>query len=220
MEAHKPFSTGKLRLIIADNSPKPSAFYFQWKEGDFKRELMRKDELTAPTCFELQDGTIKYIGGTTGKLGTRMKFPQQAVSLKIRWCSSYLKINVSTAVIRNQERFIGKRTLVLSGERGEESPQRAKYNIFEPDPADLRNSKKAPRHVNKLRPLRDWKEQQVWDIIEKYRVRVHPCYYMGFGRCSCKFCIFGNKNQFASVAQISPALFNYIALLETPSNVP
>lgn len=26
---------------------------------------------------------------------------------------------------------------------------------------------------------------------------------MGFGRCSCKFCVFGNQNQFATAACIS-----------------
>lgn len=27
--------------------------YFQWKVGGFQREMLRKNELTAPTCFEL-----------------------------------------------------------------------------------------------------------------------------------------------------------------------
>lgn len=59
-----------------------------------------------------------------------------------------------------------------------------------------------------------WKEAQVWAIIRRYRVRVHPCYYMGWGRCSCRFCIFGNKNQFASAAVISPERLHEIATLE------
>ena len=93
---------------------------------------------------------------------------------------------------------------MLSGERGEESPQRAKYAVFEPDKADLRNGKSFFRHVDRFRPLRDWTEKQIWELIEKYRVRVHPCYYMGWSRCSCKWCIFGNKNQFAGAAKVSP----------------
>ncbi|GAB6119577.1 hypothetical protein JCM30204_07250 [Dysgonomonas termitidis] len=32
--------------------------YFQWKEGGFKRELLRENSLTAPVCFEMEDGTI------------------------------------------------------------------------------------------------------------------------------------------------------------------
>lgn len=178
--------------------------YYQWKEGGFRRELMRENTLTAPNCFECPDGTIGKVGGKRGKQTTRRKFPQCSPDLKVRWCSGYLKIDVCSAAIINQPRFRGIRTLILSGERGEESAARAKYPIFEPDRADLRNGKQFTRHVDRLRPIRDWKEQQVWDIIKRYRVRVHPCYYLGWARCSCKFCIFGNKNQFASAALISP----------------
>jgi len=189
--------------------------YFQWKGGGFKRELLRENTFTAPNYFEQEDGTIRKVGGTTGKKSTRRKFPQQSPDLSVRWCSSYLKIDVCSAAIRNQERFRGIRTLVLSGERGEESPQRAKYPIFEPDRADLRNGKVFQRHVDRLRPLRDKTESEVWALIEKYRVRVHPCYYMGWGRCSCKLCIFGNKNQFASAARISPKQVSEVIKLES-----
>ena len=58
--------------------------------------------------------------------------------------------------------------------------------------------------MDRWRPIRDWTEEQVWQIIERYRVRVHPAYYLGWGRVSCKFCIFGNANQFASAFAISP----------------
>ena len=188
--------------------------YFQWKEGGFKRELLRENCLTAPICFEQEDGTIGKVGGISGKKSTRRKFPQQSPDLSVRWCSSYLKIDPGTTSIRNQERFRGIRTLVLSGERGEESAQRAKYPIFEPDRADLRNGKAFQRHVDRLRPIRDWKEAEVWAIIEKYRVRVHPCYYLGWGRCSCKMCIFGSRNQFASADKISPEQIKEIIQLE------
>ena len=37
---------------------------------------------------------------------------------------------------------------------------------------------------------------------------------MGWSRCSCLFCIFGNKNQFASASAISPERIQEIAQLE------
>lgn len=37
-----------------------------------------------------------------------------------------------------------------SGERGEESKQRAGYAILEPDKADLRNGKKTFRHIDRF----------------------------------------------------------------------
>ena len=149
--------------------------YFQWKVGGFEREMTRTESLTAPVCFELPDGSVRQTGGDKGKPSTRNKFPQPSPDLRVRWCSAYLKVDVCATALRHQERFQNIRTLVLSGERGEESKQRAGYAIIEPDRADLRNG-------------------------EKYRVRPHPCYFMGFGRCSCKFCVFGNCHQFASAA--------------------
>lgn len=183
--------------------------YFSWKEGGFEREMNRTEQLTAPIYFEYPNPIsprhilVGQTGGKTGKMGTRRKFPQVSANLSVRWCSAYLKIDVGTAAIRNQERFNGKRTLVLSGERGQESPARAKYAEFEPDRADSRAGKKS-RLVDRYRPLIRWSEQDVWEIIEWNRVRVHPAYYLGFNRVSCKFCIFGNANQFASAFAISP----------------
>lgn len=177
---------------------------YQWKDGGFSREMLRQDSPTAPIFYESPDGTVHEVPRKgVHALGTRMKFPQPSPDLRVRWCSSYLKIDVCAAALRNDERFRNSRTLVLSGERGEESPQRARYAIFESDRADLRNGLKYTRHIDRFRPLRDWKERDIWDLIEKYRVRPHPCYYMGFGRCSCKFCIFGNADQFASAACVS-----------------
>lgn len=176
--------------------------YFSWKQGGFEREMNRENALTAPIFFETPEG-LKGVGGTRGKQSTRRKFPQISPDLSVRWCSAYLKIDVGSTALRNQSRFDNSRTLVLSGERGEESSARAKYAIFEPDRADSRKGR-ARRHVDRWRPIRDWTEKEVWEIIERHRVRVHPAYYLGWGRVSCKFCIFGNANQFASAFEISP----------------
>lgn len=177
-------------------------FYLSYKEGGFEREMLRENARTAPTVFQTPDGWAKK-GGDRGKFSTRRKFPQVSANLSVRWCSAYLKIDVCATAIRNQNRFNNSRTLVLTGERGEESSARAKYKLFEPDRADLRDGK-VKRHVDHWRPLRDWKEKEVWEIIERYRVRVHPAYYLGWARVSCKFCIFGNANQFLSAMIISP----------------
>lgn len=69
------------------------------------------------------------------------------------------------------------------------------------------------------RPIKNWSEQQVWKIIECYKIRVHPAYYLGFGRCSCKFCIFGNANQFASAYHISPQIGDRLISYESEFGV-
>lgn len=177
--------------------------YYSWKKHGFEGEMTRTDALTKPNNFELPDGTTKQTGGIHGTPSTRRKFPQVSANLSVRWCSSYLKINVAATALRNQDRFVGKKIICLSGERGEESPNRAKYEIFEPHMADLRNGRK-PRHIDHWRPIRDWSEEKVWEIIEAYKIRVHPAYYLGWGRVSCAACIFGSKHQFASLYAINP----------------
>jgi 3'-phosphoadenosine 5'-phosphosulfate sulfotransferase (PAPS reductase)/FAD synthetase len=186
--------------------------YFSWKEGGFKREMMRENSLTSPTVFETPNGLMK-VGGTRGKKSTRLKFPQLSKDLKTRWCSAYLKIDICATAIRNQPRFDGIKTVVLSGERGEESPARGKYAILESDRSHS-VGKRSNRHVDRWRPIRDWTEEEVWRIIASYGVVVHPCYYMGWSRCSCKFCIFGNADQFASAYEVSPSIAHQLIDVE------
>lgn len=119
-----------------------------------------------------------------------------------------------TAAINNQRRFLGKRTLVITGERAEESSARAKYKVFEPDSADRRNGKRIQRLVDRWRPVHAWTEQEVWDIIERYNVVPHPAYRLGWARLSCISCIFGSPNQWASLHQIDPDRFTRIAEYE------
>ena len=120
--------------------------------------------------------------------------------------------------IRNQERFNGKKVLLVSGERAEESAGRAKYAEFEPDRADNRDGKKK-RHVDRYRNVHKWTEQEVWDIIEKHNVRVHPAYYIGWGRVSCASCIFGSKDQWATLHKIDKDHVNQIIEYERQFDV-
>lgn len=186
--------------------------YFSWKQGGFKREMLRANSLTAPTSFETLEG-VSTVGGTRGKPSTRLKFPQVSPDLSVRWCSAYLKIDVCSAALRNQDQFNNSRTLVITGERAEESPGRAKYKTFEPHKADNRDGKKK-RHVDHWRPVHAWSESEVWNIIRKYKVNPHPAYKLGWGRVSCASCIFGSKDQWASLFHIAPDHVNQIVHYE------
>lgn len=177
--------------------------YFSWLQGGFEREMNRNQQRKAATSWENPDGTIGTSGGTRGKEATRMMFPQVSADLSVRWCSAYLKIDVMDAAICGQERFNGKRTLVVTGERAEESAGRAKYAEFEPHRRDNRSGR-SQRHIDHLRPVHKMTVVQVWDLIAKYNVNPHPCYRAGFGRCSCQFCIFASANQCASARLVSP----------------
>ena len=178
--------------------------YFSWKQGGIEREMLRENSLTAPIMFETPDEGIKSVGGVRGKNNTRRKFPQVSPDLSVRWCSAYMKIDVGSAALRNQARFIGKRTLFVTGERAEESASRAKYESFEPDRADNRNGKRVKRHIDHWRPVHQWLEGDIWIILERHRINPHPAYKLGWGRVSCAACIFGSKDQWASLNYINP----------------
>lgn len=193
--------------------------FFSWKEGGFEREMMREKARTAPNTFECEDGTRKTVGGIRGKLTSRLQFPQVSADLSVRWCSSYLKIDVMTAAINNQSRFLGQRTLVLTGERAQESSARAKYGVFEPHKSDPRSSPKWAGHADGRAPLRwvdTWRavhhhtEQQVWDAIRWLGILPHPAYLIGWSRLSCMTCIFGSPNQWATIQAVFPARFEMI----------
>ena len=158
--------------------------YFSYREGGFRKEMLRSEEPTAAVHFQTPTGWEKS-GGKSQKLGTRNKFPQQSASLAVRWCSAYLKIGVCDVAIAHQPRFIGKRTLFVSGERAEESAARSKYAEFE---SHRKHAKS--RHIDHWRPVINWKTQEIWEIIERHKIVAHPAYHLGFGRTSCRGCIF------------------------------
>jgi len=179
-----------------------------WRKGGFYSEMMRNGEPTGAIYYETPEG-LQGSGGN-GKPNTRLKFPQVCASLQQRWCSSYLKIDVCAAAIRNQERFNHSRTLVITGERAQESSARAKYKTFEPHRTDARHGK-LKRHVDHWRPVHNWDQRDVWAIIENSGVNPHVGYHLGFGRLSCVSCIFASSNQWSSLQYMAPDHFNKIA---------
>lgn len=187
--------------------------YFSWREGGFKRELLRENCGTAPVVFTKGNGERVRIGGERSKNSTRRKFPQQSANMMVRWCSGVLKGDVSSRQLVNDERFTVGKTLFVTGERAEESPNRAKYATFEPHRNDNRNGR-VPRWIDHWRPVHAWTEAEVWDIHRRKKVAVHPAYFTGTGRASCMLCVFASSNQWATVREIAPVHFHRVANYE------
>lgn len=185
--------------------------YYSYLMGGFAAAMSKKNARKNATFFETPEGTDQ-AGGTRGELGTRQMFPMITADLSKRWCSSELKIDVMSIAINNQQRFNDSRTLIITGERAQESANRAKYKEIEPHRTDRRNGK-MKRLVNHCRPILNWSTGDVWEIIKRWGITAHPAYHLGWGRVSCKFCIFGSDDQFASAAAISPRIaeriYNY-----------
>ena len=185
---------------------------YSWKVGGFEREMLREESPTAPTNVPC-GGSRKLVGGE-GKNGTRKKFPQVSASLTTRWCSAYMKIGVMDSWVVNDPLFVEGKTLVVTGERGQESASRAKYKTFEPHRADNRLGARVKRYVDHWRPVHKWLEQDVWAIMKRFGIVAHPAYFLGWGRCSCRVCIFGSKDQWATVKLIAPAQFKAVSAHE------
>jgi len=183
--------------------------FTSWKEGGFRREMLRDDAPTAPIHYQSPSG-IRVVGGN-GPRNTRLRFPQVSADLTVRWCSPYLKIMVADALIRGDERFLDRRTLVVTGERAEESPSRARYATFEPHRTDTRAGTRRRRHVDHWRPVHAWRAADVWDAMRRHGVVPHVGYQLGWGRLSCMACIFMSANQAASIRFMAPDVFAALA---------
>ena len=183
------------------------AIYFSWREGGFARELDRAAAPTAPIRFETPDGMGR--AGGNGPIGTRGLFPQTSADLRVRWCSPSLKIDVLAAAIRNQARFLDGSTLVVTGERAEESPVRSHYATFE-----RHRTATAVRAVDHWRPVHHWSEADVWRVIGDAGIRPHPAYVLGWGRLSCRTCIFASPATWATVRLVFPDAFQRVRVRE------
>lgn len=182
---------------------------FQWKDGGFHEELLRENAYSKGVYYEDSAGQTQYLAPQGRKRGTRRMFPQISANLNVRWCSAYLKIDVAKRALNNEPRFKEARLLFVTGERGQESAARAQYT-----PLIAHPSTSSKRRVDQWRAILDWSEEQVWEIIARHRLRPHPAYYLGWGRVSCMTCIFGDKDQWASVHKLSSARFWQIAQYE------
>jgi len=185
---------------------------YQWREGGFWKELNLDNEEGGRIVFDDGDGNYITPARYSTRPRTRRKFPQVSADLRYRWCSPYLKIDVAERAIRNSPRLNGLNLLYLTGERREESAARGRYAQVETHKSDARASGR--RRVDHWRPILAWPEEQVWDIIRRYQVRAHPCYYLGWSRCSCYCCIFGDPDQWATIRVVTPELFELLAELE------
>lgn len=175
---------------------------FQWRQDGFYGELMRQNRKTNDVQYE-HAGNIITLPTRNGKLSTRRKFPAKAVDLRTRWCTAYLKIDVMRRVLNNHPDYQDGNYLVITGERREESANRARYLNVERHPCS-----KSGRNITWWRTVIEWSEKEVWDILEKYKIFPHPAYWLGFSRTSCFGCIFSTANQWATMREIAPERFN------------
>ena len=178
-----------------------------WRKHGFEGEMFRENALTQPAVLELADGSRIEVGGKTGKPLTRRKSPAVGPIRTGRYCSPILKIDPFARFLCHDPRLRFSRTLVVTGERAEESLTRRGYVPFKPHDEDARHSRKLRRHIDHWMPVHAWNRHHVWAAIREAGIVPHPCYYLGIGRCSCAFCVFATPGQLATLRYIDPERF-------------
>lgn len=138
--------------------------------------------------------------------GKRHKFPAKGGTHQGRWCSGNLKAAVQDSVTANLDKARqGVKILVVSGERRGESSGRSKYNEIEIHRTNA--EKKLKRTAHQWRPVIDYSEKDVWEVLKRHKVNPHPCYRAGWNRCSCAMCIFSTPKLFAGIRELYPEDF-------------
>jgi 3'-phosphoadenosine 5'-phosphosulfate sulfotransferase (PAPS reductase)/FAD synthetase len=190
---------------------------FQWRDKGIYGELLRKDSLTGDVYY-CEDGNIVKLPTKNGKRTTRLRWPAMSPDLRVRYCSPYVKIDVFRRVLNNHPRFQGtsdcpKKILVVTGERREESPNRARYLECE-----VHSCNSSKRIVHAWRPVIDFNERQIWDLYEKRNFLPHPAYLLGWNRTSCFGCIFSTADLWAMMREIAPERFYRLVDMEKVLN--
>jgi len=189
-----------LKVAQALNLP----IFYSWVAGGIETEMLKKDDYSKPILFETPDGLVeKGRDLSRAKKNTRLLFPQQSGSLQTRWCSSIAKIDVGRRALNHQPRFNNARVLFISGERRQESSNRAKYFQLEPHYCDRRSGRLA-RHIDHWRPVLNWSEEMVWEALKNADVLAPVPYRLNFSRSSCQLCIFNDDRIWATLLEYFP----------------
>jgi 3'-phosphoadenosine 5'-phosphosulfate sulfotransferase (PAPS reductase)/FAD synthetase len=61
-------------------------------------------------------------------------------------------------------------------------------------------------------------EDEVWGTMQRHGIVAHPAYHLGYGRLSCRNCIFGDPDQWATNRHLYPESVNTVADYETKFN--
>lgn len=123
-------------------------------------------------------------------------------SNKQRYCTSDNKRGPGLRVIVKLCQEAPGDVLNVFGFRAEESPARAKKQVFV---LNARASNQS-RTVWDWCPILDWTEAQVWKDIRQSGVPHHWAYDKGMPRLSCVFCIFAPRNALLIAGQHNPEL--------------
>lgn len=150
-------------------------------EYDLNEELLAR----TGAILGVRTVVLRHTMGFMGLLEHRGMWPDS----KNRWCTAYLKRDVTDKWIRANRHLLGERCLFLTGERRNESPRRAKLPSVELHRTTLKTDRKGIFTCHWHRPVLDFEKGTMFEQGKKLGLDPHPCYEY-LGRCSCVACIF------------------------------
>lgn len=186
----------KLVHMRVDGDPSKRAL-FDWPQTDAYLQYLSK-VLDLPLIVIWGDKSLEE------RIRDRGMFPDS----KCRFCTSYQKRDVYAKWVRQ---FDNCKILLLTGERSEESTERASKVVFQQHSAHAVGRKN--RVVHWLKPIKDMLKSQVRQLVADYGIELHPCYEW-VSRCSCKFCIFNTSSELTQTAQLFPEDWEYLKQME------
>jgi 3'-phosphoadenosine 5'-phosphosulfate sulfotransferase (PAPS reductase)/FAD synthetase len=86
------------------------------------------------------------------------------------------------------------RILDVQGLRSQESPRRDKMQQLA-----VRKSN-ARQHVDTWLPVKEWTHDEIWHVINREALPMHPAYSYGMKRLSCAFCVFAGRDSLVCAA--------------------
>lgn len=183
--------------------------YFSYRKGGILRAIYRNNEPKEDVYFQkIPNGPFLVASSNKSALNTCLKFPAASNNMSARWCSSTVKIDVLRTAIAHNDNYLGN-IFILTGERREESINRSKYDEIEYHKVNTHS-----RNAIAWRPIINWSETDVWSIIRRNKVQPHPCYMLGWNRCSCQLCVFSSADIWATIARLNPEKIETISLIE------
>lgn len=193
---------------------------FSYRKGGIVQRLLRDNEPKGDIYYQREPGGEYYlISSDHTALNTAGKWPEVGTNMTKRWCSSEVKIEVASGIFANDPRFEGTREKPIqvvfnTGERRVESRARRKYDEIVIYKKKLGEKFLQKRHVIQWRCIIDLSHEAVWKMMEAYKIQPHPCYVLGWNRCSCQLCIFNKEDYWATLLLISPEKVARIRELE------
>ena len=182
---------------------------FSYRKNGIVGRLLRLNEPLQNIYFQSEpDGPFHEVVSKQTAINEGGRWPAVSSDLNSRWCSAAVKISVAQAALTNDPRLNGtkekpSKILFCTGERHDESTARESLKEVEVYRASDQRFV-SYRHVLLWRPNVDVTERQVWDMMEKHKVQAHPCYMIGWNRCSCQLCIFNRPPIWNTILEISP----------------